>query len=31
VPTVILVPEPDSFADVVGFWNARALVAIQFL
>ena len=27
VPTVIWVSEPDSFADVVGFWNARALVA----
>ena len=27
VPAVIWVSEPDSFADVVGFWNARALVA----
>ena len=27
VPAVIWVSEPDSFADAVGFWNARALVA----
>jgi len=27
VPSVIWVSEPDSFSDVVGFWNARALVA----
>lgn len=27
VPSVIWVSEPDSFSDVIGFWNARALVA----
>lgn len=27
VPAVIWVSEPGSFADAVGFWNARALVA----
>jgi hypothetical protein len=27
VPAVIWVSEPDSFADAVGFWNTRALVA----
>ena len=27
LPTVIWVSEPDSFADAIGFWNARALVA----
>jgi hypothetical protein len=27
VPAVIWVAEPDSFADAIGFWNARALVA----
>ena len=27
VPAVIWVSEPDSFADAIGFWNARALVA----
>jgi hypothetical protein len=26
-PAVIWVSEPDSFADAIGFWNARALVA----
>jgi hypothetical protein len=27
VPAVIWVSEPESFADAIGFWNARALVA----
>jgi hypothetical protein len=27
VPAVIWVSEPNSFADAIGFWNARALVA----
>jgi hypothetical protein len=27
VPALIWVSEPDSFADAIGFWNVRALVA----